>query len=236
MKSIEGKNVYLTGASHGIGRAIALRLAAEKARLALCGRDEAALEEVAREAGRRSPAVFRMAFDLAEEDRVLAFHAESRKELGPPDILINNAGFNSRKAPLWDVTTAELDAQLAVNLRAPFILLREAAKDMKGRGGGHIVNVLSTVCHFDNEGMGVYTATKHALEGLCGVFRKEVRPHGIRVSSIYPGGTNTGFRPSPRPDYLSPESVAEAVLAVLTLPEDLVVHDITFRPMVETNF
>ena len=233
--TIEGKTIYLTGASHGIGRALALRLLKERARLAICGRDQAALDEVARAAG--SPdAVFRMAFDLAEEAKVLGFYAGARTALGPPDVLINNAAFSARRMPLWETTTAEFDAMVAVNLRAPFILLREAAKDMKVRGGGHIVNILSTVNHFDNENMSGYTATKRGLHGLAGVLRKEIRPHGVRVSSVYPGGTNTGFRTKPRPEYLQPESVAEAVIAVLTLPEDLVVHEFTFRPMIESNF
>ncbi|MBN1441840.1 MAG: SDR family oxidoreductase, partial [Planctomycetes bacterium] len=155
---------------------------------------------------------------------------------GAVDILINNAGYNERKAPLTEVTTEEFDAVLAVNLRAPFLLMREAGRDMKERGGGRIVNVLSTVCHFANESMGVYTAAKSGLKALTEVFRKEVRPFGVRVSSVYPGGTDTSFRAGARPDYLRPESVAEAIFALLTLPEDLVVHDLTFRPMVETNF
>lgn len=237
MGSLAGKNVYLTGASRGIGRAAALRIAREGARLAICGRDGRLLDEVAREAGRLSGApVFAKPFDLAREQSVLEFYAEAKREIGPPHILINNAGFNPRKAPLRDVTTEEFDSILAVNLRAPFILIREALKDMEKGGGGHIVNILSTVCHFHNEGMGAYTAAKWGLQGLAGVLRKEVRPRNIRVSSIYPGGVNTTFREKERPEYSSPESVAEALWAVLSLPEDLVVHDLTFRPMVETNF
>jgi NAD(P)-dependent dehydrogenase (short-subunit alcohol dehydrogenase family) len=98
------------------------------------------------------------------------------------------------------------------------------------------VNVLSTVCHFANETMGAYTTAKRGLDGLTAVLLKEARPHGIRVSAVYPGGTDTDFRPKRRPDYLRPESVAEAVYFTLATPEDLVVHGITFRPMVETNF
>ena len=73
-------------------------------------------------------------------------------------------------------------------------------------------------------------------EVLAGVLLKEARPQGVRVSAVYPGGTDTTFRAVRRPDYMSPDSVAEAVYAVLTLPEDLTVHSMTFRPWVETNF
>jgi short-subunit dehydrogenase len=98
------------------------------------------------------------------------------------------------------------------------------------------VNILSTVCHYDNERMSVYTATKKALQGLTDVLRKEAREHGVRVISIYPGGTDTEFRAEAWPRYMRPASVAEAVVRALTMPDDLVVHHLTFRPMVEANF
>jgi len=234
--SLQGKAVYLTGATRGIGRALALKLASSRARLAICGRDAAALKSVGDQAGQSGLDLFLQSFDLNREEDVLNFYRLARERLGPPDILINNAGFNSRKAPLWEVSTPEFDSILGVNLRAPFILMREAFRDMKERGGGHVVNILSTVCHFHNETMGAYTAAKSGLQALTGVFRKEARPHNIRVTAIYPGGTDTEFRARARPDYMKPESVAEAVLAALSLPEDLVAHDFTFRPMVEDNF
>ncbi len=231
------KVVYLTGASRGIGRALALRLARDGARLALCARDAEALKKVASEASDLGASgVHAAAFDLADELAILGFLESSRAALGPVDVLINNAGFNPRKAPLAEVTTAELDSILAINLRAPFILARESLRDMIPRRSGHIVNVLSTVCHFANEDMGAYTAAKAGLAGLTGVLIKEARQHGVRVSAIYPGGTDTTFRARQRPDYLKPESVAEAIHAVLTMPPDLTVHSITFRPMIETNF
>ena len=237
MISLNDKTPILTGASHGIGRAIALRLAREKVRLAICGRDAQALEQVASEASTIASAkVFWKSFELTCEEAVIGFYLAAREHFGTPDILINNAGFNSRKAPLGEMTTEEFDDIIAVNLKAPFVLLREAIRGMIERRSGHIVNILSTVCQFANEGMSIYTAAKKGLEGLSGVLLKEARPHGVRVSAVYPGGTDTSFRSKPRPDYMKPESVAEAVYAVLSMPEDLVVHGITFRPMVETNF
>jgi NAD(P)-dependent dehydrogenase (short-subunit alcohol dehydrogenase family) len=237
MPGLDGKTVYLTGATHGIGRAVAVRLAREKAALALCGRDADAMTEVeraAREAGAR--ALHTGTFDMREEADILAFYRESRSRLGPPSIVVCNAGYNPRKARLWEVTTEEFDGLIAVNMRAPFILIREAFPDMKAAGGGHVVVVLSTCCRFDMETMGAYTASKNGLEGLVDVFRKEARPHGIRVTSVYPGGTDTRFRKDPRPEYLRPESVAEAVAQALLLPADLVMHEMVFRPMAETNF
>ena len=233
MGALEGRTVVLTGASRGIGRSLAGCLAAEGARLGICGRDKAALSELEGELGRP---VVTAAFDLCFEAPALDFLAKVRAELGGIDVLINNAGFNPRKAPLVEVATEEFDSILAVNLRAPFLLMRECARDMKEKGGGHVINILSTVCHSDMETMGAYTAAKEGLRALTNVFRKEVIEDGIRVTAVYPGGTDTDFRPNSRTAYMKPSSVAAAVLTALTLPEDLVVHELTFRPMVENNF
>jgi short-subunit dehydrogenase len=237
MKSLEGKIVCLTGATKGIGRAIALRLANERCRLAICGRDKKDLRmvsELIQSEGAITP--FTKSFDLTDERSLLEYYREASAHFGPPDILVNNAGYNSRKAALWEVDTDEFDKMFAVNIRAPFILMRESFQDMRARGNGHVVNILSTVCHADLETMGVYTAAKRGLQALTNVFRKEARPFNIRVTSIYPGGVDTSFRKAKRPEYMRPESVAEAVYAALTLPDDLIVHHMTFRPMVESNF
>jgi len=237
MISLKGKVIYLTGASKGIGRATALLLAEQHARLAICGRDTRALGKVKEMiVSSGAPEPFVMSFDLSHEKDILSFYQKAKECFGPPDILINNAGFNPRKTLIQDVTTEEFDSIIAVNLRAPFILMREAIHDMGERKSGHIVNVLSSVCHFDIELMGAYTAAKKGLEGLTDVFRKEVLDFGVRVTSIYPGGTDSNFRSEPRPQYMRPESVAQAIIAALTLPEDLVVHHFTFRPMSEKNF
>jgi NAD(P)-dependent dehydrogenase (short-subunit alcohol dehydrogenase family) len=237
MDRLRGRTVYLTGASHGIGRATARLLAGHHARLAICGRNESALQEVKKMIeAEGAPVAFSMRLDLADTESTLRFYREAKSFHGPPDILINNAGFNPRKATVQELTIEEFNSIIAVNLRAPFILMKEAAKDMAERKSGHIINVLSSACHYSIELLGAYTAAKKGLQGITDVFRKEVRRQGIRVSSIYPGGTDSNFRPETRPQYMRAESVAEAIIAAITLPEDLVVHQFTFRPMSEDNF
>ena len=152
-----------------------------------------------------------------------------------PDILVNNAGFN-RKSPLVVVSLEEFDEQYAVNLRAPFLLCREAGRDMRSRGSGHIVNVLSTCALFFNEDMGIYTAMKAGLRNLTKVLTKELRASGVKVTSVYPGGVDTECRPNRRPDYLRPEGAGKLIVDTLFTPEDAVIHDLVFRPRCETNF
>ena len=103
------------------------------------------------------------------------------------------------------------------------------------RRSGHIINVVSTVAQIGMEQMSGYSASKWGLLGMTKSLVKEARPYGIRVSAISPGGTDSTFRSTPRPDYLAPETVAEAIVYVASLPEKAVVHDLIVRPMVETK-
>lgn len=164
------------------------------------------------------------------------FVADTESQLGPIDILINCAGANTSRAAVAELGTADLDWMMTVNFRAAFLFMREVFRQMEPRGKGHVVNVVSTVALFGNPGLGGYTASKWALEGLTKVFRKEAKAVGIKVTSVHPGGTDTDFRSADRPEYMSPESVAQAIVSVLTLPEDAVVHELVLRPAVEDNF
>jgi len=237
MSTLENRTVLITGATRGIGRSLAIRLAKDGCRLAICGRDARLLTEVEKAAESAGAAkVFATAFDLQGQEKIRSFIESAREAVGPIDVLVNNAGFNPRKAKLVDVSTDEFDSIISVNLRAPFLLMREVYPDMKAAGGGHVVNVLSTVCHASMETMGAYTAAKDGFQALTSIFRKEVLDDNIRVTAIYPGGTDTDFRPNDRPDYMHPDSVASVIHSILTMPEDVVTHEFTFRPMVERNF
>ncbi len=237
MGSLAAKGILLTGATSGIGRALALKLVREGARLALCGRSPEKLAALLAEmpAGPGSVPVS-AAFDLRDEGAILDFVERAQAGLGGIDILINNAGVNLTKATVAEIRTDQFDAMMAVNLRAPMIFMREAFRGMSARGGEHVVNILSSACLYSNEAMGAYTAGKSGLDALTRIFRKECRPHHIRVTAVYPGGTDTPFRANPRPDYMAPESVAEAIVGLLKLPDDVVPHEFVFRPEVETNY
>lgn len=237
MKTISDQLVLLTGATSGIGRQLALLLAHEGARLALCGRAEEKMASLRAElAAASGNDVLSRTFDLASEAEITRFVADAERELGAIEVLINCAGVNSARGAVAELSTADLDWMLTVNLRAPMIFMRECFKHMRERKRGHIVNVLSTVCLFANEGIGAYTASKAGLDALTKVFRKEARTAGVKVTAIYPGGVNTTFRTQAHADYMSPESVAEAIVATLKLNDDAAVHELVLRPMAESKF
>lgn len=224
------KTALVTGATSGIGRALVERLVAREVRVFATGRNQTALAELAK------MGVTTACYDLSEASAAGALYREVSSQFGPPDFLINNAGYNSRKAAWVEVSDEEMDKQWMVNFRAPAILCREALKEMSVRRSGHIVNVLSSVALHSNPTMGLYTAMKEGLYGLTKVLIKEARESSVKVTAVHPGGTDTGFREKPRPDYIKAESAAHMLCDVLFAPEDVVVHELTFRPLVETNF
>ncbi|MDX2109622.1 MAG: SDR family oxidoreductase [Verrucomicrobiota bacterium] len=232
LPTLPRRTALVTGATRGIGRELVLQLTAQGVEVYATGRDTELLVQLCKETRCRGNTA-----DLANPAEVLALYQTACETLrGAPDFLINNAGFNNRKAALAESSLEEFDLQYAINLRAPYLLCREAMRDMAKRKSGHIVNVISTCALFANETMGVYTTMKSGLRGLTGVLIKEARQHGVKVTGVYPGGTDTEFRSNHRPDYMKASSAAAMIVQVLMAPADVVVHELTFRPLVESNF
>lgn len=140
---------------------------------------------------------------------------------------------NSRKCELAETTLEEFEQQYAVNLRAPYLLCREAMQQMLPKEHGYIINIVSTAAKRSNPTMSIYSAMKQGFAGLNNVLMKEAQPHGIKVTAVYPGGMNTAFREQERPQYMQPASVATLVSQLLSNPIDVVIHELTCRPMVE---
>jgi short-subunit dehydrogenase len=231
LNALVARTALITGSTRGLGREVARQLKAEGFEVFVTGRDAALLDALRRELG--CPG---LAIDLADAEAPVRLFAAARQALGRVDVLVNNAGFNRAKTPLVEVGAEDLDASYALNVRAPMILAREALKDMAPRRSGHIVNVVSSIVRASTENYSVYTTMKHALHGFTGCLIKEARLVGVKVTGVYPGGVDTTFRANARPDYLRPASAACMVVRCLTAPEDVVVHELFFRPMVETNF
>jgi NAD(P)-dependent dehydrogenase (short-subunit alcohol dehydrogenase family) len=235
MGALRDKAVLLSGATSGLGRALARGLAAEGCRLAICGRSPAKLAALEAELALPSPRLLGRAFDLTDHAAAATFAGDALGHLGGIDILINNAGANLGKAPAGDIDLGGFAAMLDLNCTAQLALTQPAWRAMAAAGGGRVVNILSSATRFATAGMGGYTAAKAAFDGLTGVLRREGKPLGIHVTAVYPGGIDTPFRALPRPDYLRPETVAEAILGLLRLPGDAAVHELVLRPPVEDN-
>ena len=171
---LTGRTALVTGAARGLGKAIALRLAENGARVFVSGRDESALAEVG---GGTQP----LAFDL---DNSRACEA-ALSEAGAIDILVNNAGMRDRRA-LADLPREAFSAMLETNLAAPFDLARRVAPGMIARGWGRIVNV-SSIAGQIARGDVAYTASKGGLDALTRALAAELGPHGITVNAVAPG-------------------------------------------------
>jgi NAD(P)-dependent dehydrogenase (short-subunit alcohol dehydrogenase family) len=222
------KTALITGATRGVGAAVVKALTAAGIKVFATGRDAALLQNLIDATGCAGRVC-----DLTNPDDVVALFKDAEHSLGEVDVLINNAGFNSRKSELVATTLDEFEQQYAVNLRAPYLLCREALKGMLARKRGYIINIISTVAKRNSETMGVYTAMKKGLDGLSGVLMKEAQPHGIKVTAVYPGGINTEFRAQAKPHYMKPDSAAYMIVELLFNPYDVVVHELVFRPMAE---
>jgi NAD(P)-dependent dehydrogenase (short-subunit alcohol dehydrogenase family) len=225
------RTVLITGATRGIGRELARQLHMAGFLLFVTGRDAGAVAAVRDEFSCPGCAA-----DLKDSEAVVRLYTCAREGLGRVDVLVNNAGFNKAKDPLTSVSERDLDDAYAVNVRAPILLAREALREMGARGSGHIVNVVSSIVRASMENYSVYTTMKHALHGFTGCLIKEARRVGVKVTGVYPGGVNTRFRAQPRPDYLEPASAARMIAHCIMAPEDVVVHEILYRPLVEDNF
>lgn len=237
MKIIPDDGVaFVTGASRGIGRAIALKLAGTHRPMALLARSVNALEATADEARKISTRqVLAIPCDVSDDEALLSAVRQARSALGPIRLLVNNAGTFLEK-PLTDTSAAEFRHVLGINAVAPFLLARTVAADMRDAGGGIVINIASNAGRSAYEGQGAYCASKHALLGWAGVFALEVRRHNIRVHNVCPGGVETAFiAGTTLADRLAdqamiqPEDIAELVDFLTTRPANLDLPEIIVR-------
>ncbi len=220
------KRFLITGASRGIGRAIAEKLAGPDNILLLHGRNREALAKTCRLVTAKSGKAIPLSFDLRRASRVEKMLEAVGDE--PLDALIHNAGIALVK-PFGEITLPEWDTLFAVNVTAPFLLTQRLAPKMEA--GASIVNILSIAAKNGFPGWSCYCMSKFALEGFSQCIREELRPRGIRVLNIYPAATNTEIWNSvqgewPRDKMLLPEEIGDAVAYALSRPPGVVVENI----------
>jgi len=231
--NLQGQVAAVTGASRGIGRAIALALAAEGATVVALARSSEALWAVCREIAAAGGQAEPFALDVSHEEQVRAAIAHVRQRHAKLDILVNCAGIGVF-GPLLEVSTEEWDHVMAVNARGPFLMCREAIRLMAAGSGGCIVNISSVVGLKGYVRQGAYVASKHALMGMTKVLAQEVQSLGIRVHALCPGGVDTDMIGDARPDLdrsqlIKPEEIASLVLWLVQQRGNAVIDELHVR-------
>jgi 3-oxoacyl-[acyl-carrier protein] reductase len=221
------KRILITGASRGIGRAIAEKLANEDVDLLLHGRDTVALAEVCKAVGTRCQSVTKLIHDLANTRGVCDLIAQVGDK--PLHVLVNNAGIAVVK-PFTEITQVEWEQTVGVNITAPFMLTQHFAPRMPP--GSTIVNVLSVAAKTGFSGWSAYCMSKFALEGFSQSVREELREHKVRVINIYPAATATEIWENvagdwPKEKMMPPGEIASAVAYALSRPNDVALENIT---------
>ncbi len=224
---LSAARVLVTGGGSGIGIETARMLVQAGAKVAVCGRRVAPLEQATADLG-----VTGIQGDVAVEDDAVRMVAETIASLGGYDVLINNAAVGSF-APLLGTSKADMDRVLAVNVTGAMLMARESARHFVENGGGTIINVGSTASLKGFAGGTAYAASKFALTGLTECWRAELRKHDVRVMQINPSEVQTHFARDPsvarpmNPSKLVSEDIAHGIVSMLAMHNRGFITDMT---------
>jgi NAD(P)-dependent dehydrogenase (short-subunit alcohol dehydrogenase family) len=235
MNNIEGKTAVVTGATRGIGLAIAHALLQRGGRVFICARGGADVEQaVASLKSEHGDSVRGATCNVRSYDSVRTLFSDVRQTFGTLDILVNNAGIGSHSY-VEQMSVEEWNATLETNLSGVFYCCHEALPLMKSNGGGYIINIGSLAGKHASPGSAAYCASKFGLVGYSEALMQEVRYEHIRVSHVMPGSVNTSFGRSGGQDpaktwKLLPEDVASAVINLLEMDPRALPSQIELRP------
>ena len=214
---LQGKHIVITGASRGLGRALAERFGAEGARLALCSRSPKPLEEVRLALVERGCDVIALPCDISNSQQTKEFAEKVLHTWGHVDVLVNNASHLGPRVPILDYPLNEWDEVIQTNVHGAFFLTRLFGPAMMSRGTGAVINVSSSVGKAGRKLWGAYAVSKFALEGFTQVLAEELKPFNIRVNAVNPGPMATAMRheayPQEDPSTLrTPDQVTEVFI------------------------
>lgn len=227
-------NVVVTGASKGIGKAIADIFAANGHNLFICARGEATLYKTMEELSAKYPSVNIKAkpFDLSKKEQAIAF-GNWCLGFGIPDILVNNAGL-FEPGSVYNEPDGALESQIGTNLYIAYHVTRTVLPEMMKRKSGHIFNMCSIASLHAYENGGAYSISKFALYGFSKNLREEMKPHGIKVTAVHPGAVMSdswGDFDNSAKRIMEAEDIAKMVYAASQLSPAACVEDIVIRPL-----
>jgi NADP-dependent 3-hydroxy acid dehydrogenase YdfG len=239
---LAGQVALVTGASRGIGEALARSGRREGMRLVLSARGREPLEALARELDPSGKDVLALAGDVSDRAHAESLVKAAEDRFGTLDVLINNAGL-AIGGKIADTRPEDVELQVRVNFLGAYYCTRYALPGMISRKRGHVVFMASVAGLKYSPGGSIYSATKFALRSLAEALRNEVQEHNIKVTAIYPGITATTYfdprnpaalaPPIPLEKMLTSADVAEATLSVLGLPDRVSISQVVLRPTVQ---
>jgi NAD(P)-dependent dehydrogenase (short-subunit alcohol dehydrogenase family) len=230
--SLKGKVAAVTGATQGIGLAIARALADEGCNLVVCGRNERQLRRVAQQLARYDVDVLAHACDVRDQKSIADLFRAVRQKVRRIDILVNNAGIAHADSPVSKLASEVWTDVIATNLTGLFLVTKAALPLMKR--GGIVVNNLSIAAKQVFPGSSAYNASKHGALGFTNTLREELRAKGIRVIALLPGATdtaiwNTLWPDAPRKKMLPPTAIAQALISAIMQKEGTI-EEISILP------
>ena len=231
-KPLSGQTALITGASRGIGLAIAKRLGEMGAKLAICARNAERLQQAEAELQQAGTMTLAVVADVSNAAAVEELVRRVQQELGEIDILVNNAGVGVFSA-LQELSEADWDRVMDTNLKSVYLCSRAVAPQMIARRTGQIINISSLAGKNAFAKGGVYCASKWGLQGMTACMAEDLRGYGIRVSAVCPGSVETEFSPHAGKDakkMLQPEDVAHVVAMLVTQAPQSFVSEVELRP------
>ncbi|MFD0828999.1 SDR family oxidoreductase [Neobacillus sp. M.A.Huq-85] len=227
----------VTGASRGIGKEIALKLAEQGVKLALIGSSEQVTQTAEELKNKGFSHVLSIQADVSNESDMQEAVRKTIEEYGHIDILVNNAGVGFFKLT-EEVTVEEWKKVFEVNVQGVFLGIKAVLPHMKARRSGTIITISSDVGRYTIPNGAAYTATKYAVQGFSGSVAQEVREYGIRVGTINPGMVDTFFAESTqglpeKKDWLKVEDIANAVVYMASAPKYMLIDEIVLHPLIQ---
>ena len=229
---LKNKVIVITGASDGIGKQIALRLAKENTKLALIARDKERLNEVAEESknvGAVDAKIY--SCDIRQTDKLESTVKSIISDFGAVDILINDAGIWQRIMPIDEISKEVVDDVILTNLTALIHTTRLLIPSLRSRSEAAIINIVSKSGVIAQEGQSVYTASKYGVRGFTEVLKLDLKNTNIKVAGVYQTGTNTKMFEKagdnfPTDKYTNPSDLADVIAYILTRPNKIWLHDV----------